>query len=82
MLGCILSEEFIVCHRSCVEHVVVVSRAVEKFTISWVHLRIVLGALDRKVLNPAQFSINVSFLSKFGIVGHASSFNFVLFIRV
>jgi len=61
---------------------VIVFRPIEELTVRRVHLRVILRVLHCKVRNPAQLSIDISFLGKFGVVGHARSLDFVFFIWI
>ena len=80
--GRILAEELLVSKTGIVELVVIIFGPVKELTVSWVHFVIVLRELHVKVIDPAQLSVDVSFLGKFGVVRHASTLYIVLFIRV
>ena len=60
----------------------IVPGAVEILSVGRIKFGVVLRALDVPIVNPTEFTINVSFLSKLGVVRHPCSFDFILIIGV
>ena len=58
----VLAEELLVRQRRVVELVVIVLWAVEKLSVSRVHLMVVLRELDIEVGNPAELAIDITLL--------------------
>ena len=78
----ILTEKLLVCQRGVVKLLVIVLWAIEELTESWMHLVIVLGVLDVKVVDPAKLTVNISLLGQLSVVRHACALHFIFFIRV
>ena len=68
--------------RGVVKLFVVVLGAIEELSERRVHLVIVLGVLDVEVGDPAELAVNISLLGQLGVVGHARSLHFVLFVGI
>ena len=56
--------------------------AIEELTIRGMQFVVVLREFNVEVLDPAEFSVDVSLFGQFRVVRHPSSFNFVFIIRV
>ena len=60
----------------------VVFGGIEELLVRSVAVLVVLAQLNVEVGDPAEFSVDISLKGDFRVVGHAGSFDFVLFIRI
>ena len=60
----------------------IVFGAIEKLTIRWVHLVVVLGVLDVKVVDPTELAVDIPLFGQFRIVRHPGALHVIFFIRV
>ena len=77
-----MTEELLVCDRGVVELLMVVLGTIKVLTVSWIELVIVLGKLYVEVRDPAELTVDVSFLRKLCVVRHSGSFDLIFLVRV
>lgn len=77
-----MTEKLAVRERRVRECCVVVARSIEELFVSEVPFVVILGVLDIEVADPAEFTVDVTVLGDFRILGDASAFHFILIERV
>ena len=55
---------------------------VKSLTMSGIYMLVVFANLNVKVGTPAQLSVYVTFLREFGVIRHARTLHFILFVGV